>query len=56
MKNVIINAGTHPNVFAWFELVGKFSPNVKNSWERNRKDAKKGQKVNEEEKIGQIKE
>lgn len=31
-KSGMISAETHPNVFAWFTLVSKFSDAVKNTW------------------------
>jgi len=32
LLNSDLNAGTHPNVFAWFTLCYKFSEAVRSSW------------------------
>jgi elongation factor 1-beta len=32
LKSTTISAATHPNVFAWFSLVNKFSDSIRSSW------------------------
>ena len=42
LKKTTISAETHPNVFAWFCLVSKFSDNVRKSWSAGAGGAKGG--------------
>lgn len=42
MKNTVPSAATHPNTFAWFVLVHRFSDAIRNSWAGAQAAAAKG--------------
>merc|ERR1712216_276795 len=42
MGTGMVNAETHPNTFAWFALVSKFSDKVKATWAAGGAPAEKG--------------
>lgn len=42
IKNTVPNVATHPNTFAWFVLVHRFSDAIRNSWAGAQAAAAKG--------------
>ena len=42
IKNTIPNVATHPNTFAWFVLIHRFSDAIRNSWAGAQAAAAKG--------------